>query len=150
MRAKAGMSTTIDQLNSFLRDELAAVETYDEALHGRSAFSGKTELSLCQRSHEVRAAMLRAKILALGGDPVGHPGIAGAWSRLLEHDATAIGPEMAVRALEQGEDVVLRDYQRGIPRLEPEVRAFLERMVLPEEEFTHRTLSELKDRLATS
>ena len=54
-------TTTIDVLNGFLRDELAAIATYGEALHDRSAFSGKTELSTCQRSHEVRARVAARK-----------------------------------------------------------------------------------------
>ena len=62
----------------------------------------------------------------------------------------AIGPEMAIRALEQGEDHVLRDYRNGISRVDPEVRVFLQEMVLPEEEYTHRTLSDLKHRLASA
>jgi bacterioferritin (cytochrome b1) len=143
-------TTTIDVLNGFLRDELAAVATYNEALHGRSAFSGKTELSTCQRSHETRATILRDKIVSLGGQPAATAGLTGIWSKLVESGAVAIGPEMAIRALEQGEDHVLRDYRNGISNVEPEVRVFLERMVLPEEEYTHRTLSDLKHRLASS
>jgi hypothetical protein len=143
-------TTTIDVLNGFLRDEMAAVATYDEALHERSAFSGKTELSICRRSHETRAAVLRDKIVSLGGQPAATPGLTGLWSKLVESGAVAIGPEMAIRALEQGEDHVLRDYRNGISRVDPEVRVFLQEMVLPEEEYTHRTLSDLKHRLASA
>jgi hypothetical protein len=143
-------TTTIDLLNSLLRDELAAVEIYDVALHDRSAFSGKTELSQCQRSHEVRAGMLRDKIVSLGGEPVTTTGLVGTWGKLLESGATAISPDMAIRALEQGEDHVLRDYRRGLASVDPDVRFFLERLVLPEEEYTHRTLSDLKHRLASA
>ena len=141
---------TIDILNSFLRDELAAIATYDEALHGRSAFSGKTELSLCRRSHEVRANILREKIVALGGDAVATSGLTGAWDKLLERGAVAIGPEMAIRALERGEDHVLEDYRRGVHDVDPEVQVFLERMILPEEEYTHRTLSDLRRQLGNA
>jgi bacterioferritin (cytochrome b1) len=140
----------MDQLNSFLRDELAAIETYEEALHDRSAFSGKTELSQCQRSHELRAKLLSDKIVSLGGKPATTSGLQGTWKRLIEGTAVAIGPEMAIRALETGEDHVLSDYRKGIETLEPELRVFLERTCLPEEEYTHRTLSDLKHRLASA
>jgi hypothetical protein len=143
-------TTTIDVLNGFLRDELSAIATYDEALHGRSAFSGKTELSTCQRSHEVRAGILRDKIVSLGGEPVATAGLTGLWSKLVESGAVALGPDMAIRALEQGEDHVLRDYRDGIGQVDVEIRMFLEQRVLPEEEFTHRTLSDLKHRLASA
>jgi hypothetical protein len=138
---------TVDVLNVLLRDELAAVETYGVALHDRSAFSGKTELSRCQRSHEARAAAIRDKILALGGDPAESAGIAGAWSRVIEIGAAAISDEMAIRALEQNEEHVHRDYSTWIPNVTPEVRTFLEQKIWPEEETTYRTMSDLKARL---
>jgi hypothetical protein len=143
-------TTTVDQLNSFLRDELAAVETYGAALLGRSAFSGKTELSMCQRSHEVRASTLRDKIVSLGGQAAATSGATGAWKKLLESGAVALGEGTAIRALEREEDHVLQDYRKGIDGLDSEVRAFLEAIVLPEEEYTHRTMSDLKDRLASA
>ena len=76
--------------------------------------------------------------------------MAGAWKKLLESSAVAIGEHTAVRALEREEDHVLRDYQGGIASLDADVRAFLERTILPEEEYTHRTMSDLKRRLASA
>lgn len=147
----AGMNTaTVELLNYLLRDELAAVETYGIALRDRASFSGKTELSRCQRSHEVRADILRDKIVSLGGEPAATSGLIGKWSKLVESGAVAIGEGMAIRALEQGEDHLLQDYRRGIAGVDPEVRLFLERMLFPEEEYTHRTLSDLKHRLASA
>jgi bacterioferritin (cytochrome b1) len=143
-------ATTIDKLNTFLRDELAAIDMYEKALQGRSAFSGKSELSRCQRSHEARAQALRGKIASLGGTSATSSGLIGAWERLLEGVAVAVGADMAIRALEQGEDHVLRDYRKGIAEVDPEVRAFIEKSILPEEELTHRTLSDLKKRLPSA
>jgi hypothetical protein len=142
-------TATVDQLNSFLRDELAAVETYGQALLGRSSFSGKTELSMCQRSHEVRARNLRDKIASLGGQPAATSGIVGAWKKLLESGAAALSENTAIVALEREEDHVLRDYRTGMGKVDPEARAFLEANVVPEEEYTHRTMSDLRARLAT-
>ncbi len=141
---------TIDQLNVFLRGELAAVETYAQALRGRSAFSAKTELSTCQRSHEKRAEALKNKIASLGGDPAPTSGIWGTWERAVEAGAVALGENVAISALEQGEDHVLASYRKDIPKLDPELRTFLETMLLPEEERTHRTMSDLKHNLAST
>jgi bacterioferritin (cytochrome b1) len=141
---------TIDVLNSLLKDELSAVETYDVALRGRSTFSAKTELSVCQRSHETRASILREKILMLGGEPAARAGLAGAWNKLVEKGATAISDDMAIRTLEQSEDHVLRDYREGLGKVLPDVRAFLVERILPEEEQTHRTLSDLKHRIGSA
>ena len=138
---------SVDKLNGLLRDELAAIETYDEALRGRSAFSGKTELSLCRRSHETRADALRRKIMTLGGLPVDSSGLRGVWSKVVERGAVAAGNEMAIRVLEQGEEHVLRDYLEEMPELEPTVRAFVQDTLLPEERYTHDVLYNLKERL---
>jgi bacterioferritin (cytochrome b1) len=140
---------TIDVLNSLLKDELSAVETYDVALRGRSTFSAKTELSQCQRSHETRASILREKILILGGEPAAKAGLAGTWDKLVEKGASAISDDMAIRTLEQSEDHVLRDYRDGLGKVLPEVRGFLEQ-ILPQEEQTHRTLSDLKHRIGSA
>lgn len=143
-------TTTIDVLNSLLKDELSAVQTYDVALRERSAFSAKTELSQCRRSHEARAGILTEKIVSLGGEPVAKAGLAGAWAKLVEQGAAAVSGDMAIRALEQSEDHVLRDYRQGMSRVDQEVRIFLERQMLPEEELTHRTMSDLKHRIGSA
>lgn len=141
---------TIETLNALLQDELAAVMTYDEALHERSAFSGKTELSRCQRSHETRAAILREKILALGGKPVKTAGVTGVWNQVIERGAAAVGDEMAFLVLEQGEEHVLDDYRSGLREVDADVRAFLEHDVLPQEEYTQGMMADLKRRLVSS
>jgi hypothetical protein len=141
---------TIDVLNSFLCDELAAVETYEEALQRGSELTGQTELTLCKRSHEERASILRDKIVSLGGRPAVASVSTGAWGKLAENGAARVSPEMAIRALERGEAQVLYDYWRGIVDVDPLVRGFLERMILPEEQFTHRVLSDLTHRIASS
>ena len=57
---------------------------------------------------------------------------------------------MAIRTLEQSEDHVLRDYREGLGKVLPDVRAFLVERILPEEEQTHRTLSDLKHRIGSA
>ena len=49
---------------------------------------------------------LRAKIVSLGGEPAATSGMTGAWKRLLESGAVAIGEDIAVRVLEREEDHV--------------------------------------------
>jgi hypothetical protein len=134
---------TIDGLNCLLRDELAAVETYAEALTCRTSLLGEPDLSQCKRSHEVRMRLLRNKIAALGGNPATSSGLRGVWERMIEEGALTIGDGVAVRALEAGEDQVLRDYRAALPKLDPEVRSFVQRSLLPGEEYTRRTLGHL-------
>jgi hypothetical protein len=139
-------ATNVDGLNVLLRDELAAVETYDEALDRRSALVGQPELARCKRSHEVRVRILREKIVALGGTPALSSGLRGEWEKIVEAATPVVGDDVAVRALEAGEAHVLREYRTGMRMLDPEVRIFVERNLLPAEEHTRRTLGELVER----
>ncbi|HEY6462096.1 MAG TPA: DUF2383 domain-containing protein, partial [Polyangiaceae bacterium] len=109
-----------------------------------------TELSRCQRSHETRAAILREKILALGGKPVKTAGVTGVWNQVIERGAAAVGDEMAFLVLEQGEEHVLDDYRSGLREVDADVRAFLEHDVLPQEEYTQGMMADLKRRLVSS
>jgi hypothetical protein len=142
-------AANIDRLNSFLRDELAAVETYREAIHGRSVSLGKVELTLCQRSHEARARALRDQIATLGGQPASSSGMRGPWERLLERGASAIADQMAFRVLERGEDYLLHDYRARVRDAEPALRTFLETKILREEVLTQHMMHDLERRLVS-
>jgi len=142
-----GTKTTVDQLNALLQDELIAIETYEQALAGRSAFSGKTELSQCQRSHEKRARILREQIRLLDGTPVESSGIRGSVARVIEGGAVALGDVAAIRALEEWEDRGLQDYLARSESLEPSARRVVTTTLLPEQVETHRVVSDMNRRL---
>lgn len=63
------MSGTISHLNSFLRGELAAAETYRLALDKLEQSQHRPTLVQCSRSHEERARLLTEAILGRGGEP---------------------------------------------------------------------------------
>ena len=62
-----GKTETIDQLNSFLRGELSAAETYRLALERLEQTEFRGSLVQCSRSHEERARLLTEAILGRGG-----------------------------------------------------------------------------------
>ena len=104
---------TIDTLNSFLRGEISAVETYRQAiekLHDQPEVSTLTE---CLHSHEQRVSLLDREIQRLGGRPAQGSGSWGAFAKLLEGGATLFGPKTAIAALEEGEDHAFE----GMPHL---------------------------------
>jgi demethoxyubiquinone hydroxylase (CLK1/Coq7/Cat5 family) len=138
----------IDQLNSFLRGELSAVETYRLAVRAMSSFTGEAQLVECMRSHEERVRLLREQIQRLGGVPSKTSGAWGTFAALIEDGAAALGQKAALAALEEGEDHGLKDYRTDLPKLAPDVRTFVERSVLPAQIETHRTLSTLKHQIA--
>ena len=54
------MINTVDKLNSFLRGELSAVETYRQAIDKMAGKPEASTLNDCMRSHARRAEMLTA------------------------------------------------------------------------------------------
>jgi hypothetical protein len=138
-------ATTVDWLNALLCDELAAVETYMEALTERRSPFFSVELWKCKRSHEVRVRMLQEKIASLGGRPTTAWGLKESLDRMADLSPVEVDDEMVVRALAAGEYQLLQDYHARIPRLDREVRSFVERNLLPAEEYTHEALSALAE-----
>lgn len=134
----------ITQLNSFLRGELSAVETYDQAiakLGDDPAVAGKLES--CRGSHQSRATLLSAEILRRGGEPAEGSGPWGAFAQLVEGGAKLFGKKAALSALEQGEDHGRDDYKAELEGSSPELRRFVEAKLLPEQLRTHDALSGL-------
>ena len=136
--------STIDQLNSFLRGEISAVETYRQAMEKVKDVRAVTTLEECQTSHARRVANLREFITRLGGTPSTDSGAWGSFAKLVEGGAAALGDQAAIAALEEGEDHGLRDYRDELEDLDAEARRLVEQQLLPEQERTHGALSTLK------
>jgi uncharacterized protein (TIGR02284 family) len=137
-------TTTIDALNSFLRGEMAAVETYEQAIAKISDPYVRQQLEECQRSHQMRVDILREEVEDLGGDPADSSGGWGAFANAWEGGAKIFGEEAAIAALERGEDHGLAQYRRDLDKLDFDVRDLVEGDLLPEQERTHAILSSLK------
>jgi hypothetical protein len=135
---------TVDKLNSFLRGEISAVETYRQAIEKLNGDSQVGVLNDCMRSHEQRVVLLRQEIRRHGGEPAQGSGTWGTFAKLVEGGATALGEKAAIAALEEGEDHGRDDYQRDIRDLDPSTRQFVEQNLIPEQLRTHRVMSLLK------
>jgi len=139
--------TDVDQLNSFLRGELAAVETYDQALSKIEDRQLKKPLREVRASHDRRAYLIRQRILVLGGEPVASAGMWGGIAKLVEAGAAAFGVSPAIAALEEGEDRGRDGYRKELDDLSPETQAFVSDTVLPEQLRTHDMVRALKREL---
>ncbi len=143
-----GTRTSIDQLNSFLRGEMSAVETYQMALDKLGEIStARDELLVNLKSHQDRVMMLQDAITALGGTPASGSGPWGAFAKVVEGGAKVLGEKAAIAALEEGEDHGLADYRSDIDKVEPAHRAMIQDQLLPLQEQTHARLSALKRRM---
>jgi uncharacterized protein (TIGR02284 family) len=139
---------TVDTLNSFLRGEISAVETYRQAIQKLSDTSEVTTLNDCMRSHEERVSLLKNEIRRRGGEPAQGSGVWGTFAKLVEGSATVFGEKAAIAALEEGEDHGRDDYKRDVSKLEADARTFVEQNIVPEQLRTHQTMSTLKKRLS--
>jgi demethoxyubiquinone hydroxylase (CLK1/Coq7/Cat5 family) len=141
------LEKSVTKLNSLLRGEISAVETYRQALAKVSVPTAKNELAECERSHEQRVLKLKDRVLALGGTPAEGSGAWGTFTKLIEGGAAALGDKAAIAALEEGEDRGLADYRNAMQdgeTLDTESRSLVEQELLPAQMRTHRAMSSLK------
>jgi uncharacterized protein (TIGR02284 family) len=139
--------TDVDQLNSFLRGELAAVETYDQALRKIGDARIQEPLREVRASHDRRADLLRQRIAMLGGQPASNSGMWGGFAKLVQGSATLLGVTSAVAALEEGEDLGREDYDADLGDLSAATQSFVSTTILPEQVHTHDVVSALQETL---
>lgn len=139
--------TDIEKLNSFLRGELSAVETYGQCIDKLDEPHFKHQLALLRDSHRQRAERLALRIRTLGGEPEDSSGVWGAFAKLVEGGAALFGDSAAVSTLEEGEDHGKKLYRDNLDELTPTTRAFIESEIMPEQQRTHDVLSRLQERI---
>ncbi|QSQ16890.1 DUF2383 domain-containing protein [Myxococcus landrumensis] len=137
----------VDTLNSFLRGEISAVETYRQAIGHVSDDVRRRTLEECRLDHEHRVEALRERILQMEGKPAEGSGVWGAFAKVVQGGANALGEGAAITALEEGEDVGLREYERDANKVHGDLRRFVRMELLPAQKSTHKKLSHLKHTL---
>jgi uncharacterized protein (TIGR02284 family) len=146
--SNVSVDRSIDTLNSFLRGEISAVETYRQAIDRLVDNPLRYQLKDCLESHVGRVEALRQRVQELGGTPSTGSGVWGAFARMIEGSATMLGEKATIAALEEGEDHGKNDYQRDAGQLDYETRSWFESRILPEQQRTHDQLSALKKSLS--
>ncbi len=134
----------VETLNSFLRGEISAVETYRQAIGRISDDRLRTQLEECQKDHEHRVESLRERIEKLGGTPAEGSGPWGTFAKLVQGGAGVLGEKAAIQALEEGEDHGLADYQRDADQVHGDARRLIRMELLPAQKRTHDRVSKLK------
>lgn len=143
-----GTKSSVDQLNSFLRGEMSAVETYQMALDKLDRTStARDELLANLKSHQDRVIALQEAIIAIGGKPSESSGPWGSFAKAVEGTAKVLGEKATIAALEEGEDHGLKDYRGERDELDVETQRVVSRL-LPMQQQTHDRLSALKRRLS--
>lgn len=138
----------IETLNKFLKDELAATETYQQALDKlkQDVSLGEAEnlIPMVENHHEA-VASLQALIERLGGTPTEGSGAWGTWAKIVLGGASLLGKEAVLKALQEGEKSGAEDYKKALEdtELPADIRALIETKLQPAQQAHIRTLDQL-------
>ena len=126
----------VDTLNHLLRGEIAAVETYDQAI---KKFSDPADRSVANALTRIRdehartVSTLKSRVTAAGGSPSEGAGAWGVFANAVQGAAKVLGPETALAALKQGELHGIDDYEKAIKDddVSSETRSLFSSQLLP-------------------
>lgn len=96
-----------EKLNQLLRGELSACETYKQAMEKVSGL----DLSKNLEEHKAAVIELEQQVVKAGGIPSKSSGVWGTWAQVVTGAAKAIGQETALKALKEGEEHGIKEYQ---------------------------------------
>ncbi|MBC7659290.1 MAG: DUF2383 domain-containing protein [Chitinophagaceae bacterium] len=131
------LQDNLEPLNRLLRGELSAVETYQQALESVSEQQAVVELERISMEHSQAVSLLREEIRHFGGVADESSGAWGLWAQAVEGTAKVFGTTAALKALKEGEEHGLKEYQAIMndPDLMPELKSLLtERLQLRQKE----------------
>ncbi len=126
---------TVTGLNSLLRGEISAAETYKMAIDKISDHATYNtqvdQLKEIQREHGLTAQRLRDRITALGGSADNDSGAWGTWAQTVQGAANIFGDTAALKALKEGEEHGLKSYERKLEGggLDPQSEAIVRQMI---------------------
>src|SRR6266566_3386622 len=127
----------VRQLNSFLRGEISASETYRMAVDKLSdsekpaATTNAGLLREIQEEHARAAQTLRDRIQELGGEPSDSSGAWGAWATSVQGTMNVLGDSAALKSLKEGEEHGLKDYQAGLEDVDPNSQQLVQNQLIP-------------------
>jgi len=125
---------TNDTLNSLLRGELAATETYQQALAKVGTEAGASELRRIHDEHRDAANTLRQHVHQHGGQPDHGSGAWGAFAKTIEGAAKLFGNTAALKALKEGEETGIHDYEKALQdeKLPTDCKTLIQTKLLPQ------------------
>ncbi|MCD2451180.1 PA2169 family four-helix-bundle protein [Methylicorpusculum oleiharenae] len=138
----------IETLNKFLKDELSATETYEQALEKLREDAGLSEseaLKPIYESHKDAVSSLQSLITRLGGTPCEDSGAWGTWAKIVQGSANLLGKDAAFKALQVGEKSGAENYEEALEdtELSSDVQSLIETKLLPAQQEHIRTLDRL-------
>lgn len=104
----------IEILNSLLRGELAAVETYVRAINKLEDPHVVADLQAIHEQHVQSEILLREKVLELGGEPVDYSEPWGTCTAAISGETRVVAPATALAALRQGEERSIIEFEDSL------------------------------------
>jgi uncharacterized protein (TIGR02284 family) len=127
------MTTATNALNSLLRGEISATETYNQALEKFAGQSEEVELRRIRDEHREAANSLRQHVHQHGGDPSTGSGWWGTWAKFVEGTAKVFGKATALKALKEGEEHGINEYNEALAGddVAPDCKNLIRNQLLP-------------------
>jgi bacterioferritin (cytochrome b1) len=143
------------QLNSFLRGEISAAETYRMAIDkaGSSSDARAPDVGMLreiQQEHGRAAQALRDRIRELGGEASDSSGAWGAWAKFTTGVANLFGDTSTLKALKEGEEHGLKDLEEGLDEIDVTSAELIENQLIPAQERHINLLDQLIKTIATA
>jgi Domain of unknown function (DUF2383) len=134
--------TTV-KLEECLRTEVSAVETYELALGSIEHVGMHHTLQEILTNHARRAERISERLSSLGAELPKSSGARGAFAKVVQTGADALGARVAIDALEAGEDRALKLYSSGFDHCDAKTRSLVADL-LTEQQRTHELCRTLK------
>lgn len=122
--------------NELLRGELAAVETYRQALEKFGSGPNANDLRKYHDQHRDAVTKLKQHVLTLGGEPATSAGVWGAWAKAIEGSAKVFGEAAALKVLKEGEEHGVKEYKELLDNknASAELKELVRSALLPQQE----------------
>lgn len=120
-------------LSALVKGELAAVETYKQALEKVPAEEGGAELRRIEAEHEEAVSLLQEHMSEGNLEVPEDSGLWGDWAKAVEGGAKVLGKKAAIKALKEGEEHGLHEYEDALrdETLDGEIRKIILSELLP-------------------
>ena len=125
----------VDTLQSLVRGEISAIETYRQACDKATDTPFGADLRRIMQEHEASAETLRTSVRRFGATPDTSSGVWGAFARSVEGVAKVFGTNAALKALKEGEEHGLKEYEEALDddALDPVLEATIRDTLLPKQ-----------------
>ncbi|HEV8605357.1 MAG TPA: PA2169 family four-helix-bundle protein [Tepidisphaeraceae bacterium] len=127
----------VRQINSLLRGEISAAETYRMAIEKVSDGNVADDVQVLrqmQEEHGRAAQELRERIRSLGGEPSDSSGAWGAWAQTVQGTMNLFGDAAALKSLKEGEEHGLKDYQEALDDTDPLTASLIQSELIPNQQ----------------